>query len=122
MIAAFFARYWIGLAIGLALVLTAFGAGWQVRAWRCDAALLAVAEANARATARMQDEANAASTEYEQDRSNGYAASQDRQERVRIIYRDRPVSGDCAVPDDARRVLDEAVRAANSGATGQPGR
>ena len=122
MIAALFARHWIGLAVGLALVLGAFGMGWQVRGWRCDAALLKVERAAEQDRARLQAQVETAATDYETDRSAGYADAQAREVRVRTIYRDRPIRSDCALPDDARRVLDEALTAANSGTTGQSGR
>ena len=110
------------VAFGLALVLTAFGAGWQVRAWRCDAALLKQERAAAKALAKAQAQVEASATSYEQDRSQGYVDTVRRQETVRTIYRDRPVHGSCAVPDDARRVLDDAVASANASASGEPRR
>lgn len=119
MIAALFFRHWITIAIGAALALTAFGAGWKLRDWRCDAAVLKIERANAKASARMQDQADTAASDYETDRGQTYADSNIRQERIRTIYRDRPMRSDCAVPDDARRLLVEAVESANTGATGE---
>lgn len=116
MILATLSRYWIALAVGLGLVLGAFGMGWKVRAWRCDAAILEAERAAEAQRARMQARVETSATDYETDRSEAHVASYERQDRVRTIYRDRPVRSDCAVPDDARRVLSEAVRAANTGA------
>lgn len=101
-------------ALALIGIGAAFVGGWTVRDAFCDADKARVLEANARETARMQDTANEASTIYEQDRSQTYADATIRQETIRTIYRDREVPADCAVPDDARGVLSEAVSAANS--------
>jgi hypothetical protein len=116
MIAAFFIRHWITFAVGLGLVLGAFGMGWQVRGWRCDAALLKAEKAADKQRAKMQAQVEASAFDYETDRSQNYADSYARQETVRTIYRDRPMRGDCAVPADARRLLVEAVESANTGA------
>lgn len=105
---------WKGVFLPLA-ALAMFALGWTVQGWRCDAAKAKAERAAAKASAQMQAHADDISLDYETDRSQGYAASQDRQERVRIIYRDSPVSDSCAVPDDARSVLVEAVRSANTG-------
>ena len=122
MLLAFLARNQIILAISLAIAAASFAGGWQVRGWRCDAALLKVERAAEKDRARMQARVETAATDYETDRSAGYADAQAREVRVRTIYRDRPIRSDCALPDDARRVLDEALTAANSGTTGQSGR
>lgn len=108
------------LAIGLAVLMAgAFGTGWKVRSWRCDAALLEAERATDKARAAMQEAVNDAATSYEQDRSEGHAASYTRQETIRTIYKDRVVSPDCTVPDDARSVLVEAVDATHPAAPGQ---
>jgi hypothetical protein len=113
-ILALFSRYWIALAVGLGLVLASFGAGYKVRSWKCDAALLKVERANEKARAKMQAQVEASAAAYETDRSEAHVNSITRQETVRTIYRDRQVSADCAVPDVARSVLDDAVSAANT--------
>ena len=108
------------LAIGLAVLMAgAFGTGWKVRSWRCDAALLEAERATDKARAALQEAVNDAAASYEQDRSEGHAASYTRQETIRTIYKDRSVNPDCAVLDDARSVLVEAVDAANPTAPGQ---
>lgn len=122
MILALFSRYWIALAVGVAVAVAAFVGGYKVRAWRCDAELLKVERANAKAGARMRETADTASAEYEQDRSASHADTYRRQTRVQTIYRDREVSGDCAMPDDARLVLVEAVNATDPATAAEPGR
>lgn len=108
------------LAIGLAVLMAgAFGTGWEVRSWRCDAALLEAERATAKARAALQEAVDEAATAYEQDRSEGHAASYARQETIRTIYKDRVVSPDCAVLDDARSVLVEAIDATHPAAPGQ---
>jgi len=118
-ILAFVAGYAWPLA--LAAVLAAFIAGWQVRGWRCEASKLDTAEANAKASADMQDTADTAATGYEQDRSQTYADHTVREETIRTIYRDRQVPGDCDIHADARRVLAEAIDAANTRDSGKLG-
>lgn len=110
------------LPIALAGAGLAFVGGYKIRDWQCDAAAARELEANAIESARMQDAADTAATGYEQDRSQTYADHTVREETIRTIYRDRQVPGDCAVPDNAALVLDEAVRAANTGTTGEPRR
>jgi hypothetical protein len=114
MIAAFLLRHWITVAVGFGLVLGAFSMGWQVRSWKCSATLLKAEQAAAKTGARLRDQAHASANEYEHDRRAGYEESYRRQEQIRTIYKDRIIRSDCAVPDDARRVLSEAVDAANT--------
>lgn len=108
------------LAIALAVLLGgAFTTGWQVRGWRCDAALLDAERATDKARAALQEAVNDASTAYEHDRSSNHVASTIREETVRTIYKERVVSPDCTVPDDARSVLVEAIDATHPAAPGQ---
>lgn len=118
MIMLFLSRYWGAIA----LIAAAFVLGWTVRSWRCDAAMLKIERATATAAAKMRGQGEASASDYEQDRSAGYAAAYRRQEQARTVYRDRIVPADCAVPDDARRLLSEAVDAANSASARQSGR
>lgn len=112
---------WWAYAIAAALAIGgAFSAGWQVRAWKCEAAqtkaLKAQQIAFQKQLAQQQDE----SEQYEQERGAAREDSRERETEVRTIYKDRIVPGECAVPDDARRVLEQAVTDANR-AAGQPG-
>lgn len=121
MIAKFFGTYWVALLLALGAFSAAFGTGWTLRAWKCDAALLASAEATRKEEGRLQTHADDTATEYEADRRAIDYGNYARQERVRTIYRNRTVPDDCAVPDDARRMLAEAVNAANTDSPGQSG-
>lgn len=118
MIKLFLSRHWPAIA----LIAAAFVLGWTVRGWRCDAAVLKTERATEKAAGEMRRQGESSAVGYEQDRSAGYADAYARQERVRTIYRDRIVRSDCAVPDDARRVLSEAVDAANTTSTSKSGR
>lgn len=57
---------------------------------------------------------------YETERAKGQQDNRARQTEVRTIYRDRVVDPGCAVPDDARRLLQDATTGANR-AAGQSG-
>lgn len=106
-------------AIGAAALI--FIAGWTTNDWRHDSkALTALADATTAANdaaAHMRDQGAA----YEKDRQDDQIQSTVRESRISTIYRDRPVPADCAVPDDAGSVLDDAISAANARRTGQSG-
>lgn len=59
-------------------------------------------------------------TAYEREASNAAQIATVREREIRTIYRDIEVPADCAVPDDAYRVLSEAIAAANAAAAGEP--
>lgn len=111
------------LAIGGALALTvvAFAAGWQARSWRCDAALHDYEQAVQAEMDKRQRRYDAVSAQYETERTDGQQQHTTRVERINTIYKDRIISADCAVPDDVRRLLAEAVTSANTSTTGKSG-
>ena len=97
-----------------------FGLGWTFNGWRYQAR-----EAKALERAyKERDEANA--------RANGLAAdyelietalneySRDTAAKVKVIYRDRKVSADCAIPAGAASLLDDTRNNANAAITGKP--
>lgn len=91
--------------------------GMKAKVARAEAAEIAAraaykAEARRRATI---------GTEYEREAANDRAVATIREREITTIYRDIPVPAECAVPDDVRRVLAEAVAASNSSTTGQLG-
>jgi len=111
---------WCLAGAGAAAILGAWG-GWTVSDWRHDsAALVALNTATADAKAAAKN-SRAQGDAYEKDKQNDQAQSTVRESRISTIYRDRLVPADCAVPDDAGSVLDNAIRAANARAAGQPG-
>ena len=109
----------IALAAGVALA--SFAAGWQVRSWRCDAALRDYEQAVQAEMDKRQQRYDAVSAQYETERTDGQQQHTTRVDRISTIYKDRIVSADCAVPDDVRRLLVEAVTSANANVTGKSG-
>ena len=74
-----------------------------------------------RANRAWAKELEAASVRYEQLAQSLRADERRDRETIREIYRDKVVPADCAVPDAAVRVLDNAVGRANAAASGQSG-
>lgn len=111
------------LVIGGALALTvaAFAAGWQVRSWRCDAALRDYEQAVQAEMDKRQQRYDAVSAQYETERTDGQQQHTTRVDRINTIYKDRIIPADCAVPDDVRRLLVEAVTSANTSTVGKSG-
>ena len=112
------------LAIGgaLALTIAAFAGGWQVRSWRCEAAMREYEQAVQAEMDKRQQRYDAVSAQYEAERTNGQQQHTTRVDRINTIYKDRIIPADCAVPDDVRRLLSEAVTSANTDTTGKSGR
>ncbi|MYL99559.1 hypothetical protein GR702_17485 [Novosphingobium sp. FGD1] len=111
---------WCLAGAGAALALGAWG-GWTANDWRHDSKAL---EALANATKAANDSAQHMREQgdrYERDRQDDQAQSTLRESTINTIYRDRPVPADCALPDAAGSVLDDAIAAANARRTGQPG-
>lgn len=106
---------------GLAITVLAFGAGWQVRDWRCEAAQTDALEDAAKNEDKAEAVVDVAATEYEVDRAE--VAVQAARERVIVqeIYRDVEVPSDCAVEPAAVGVLEDARERANAAASGELG-
>jgi hypothetical protein len=110
------------LAIGgAAALLTGFVGGWQVRDWKCQAAQAEALEQADQQRDRLQRQVEDQATRHERDRADASRRAADHLQSYRTVYRDRLVPGDCAGPDDARRVLERAVADANAQAAGEPG-
>lgn len=109
------------LILALGAILSAFGAGWQVRAWKAGAdSYSAVQDAIG-----QRDKAIAAqgeiATEYETWRATLDRIAPVERETVRQIYETRTVDASCALPDAAHGLLKDATHRANAAATGQSG-
>jgi hypothetical protein len=105
---------------GAGALLTGTLAGWTVRDWKADSeALEAEEKAFKQYTALTQALADQ-SLALEYTVQSLRASERTDRETIREIYRDVQVSADCAVPDAAVSLLDNAVRRANAAATGQP--
>jgi len=108
----------IAVALGLALAFTAWradGLSDQVTRYRA-------AEQAAQAAYRAERDRRATiGTNYEREASNAAQTHTIREREIRTVFRDVLVPAECAAPDAVRVVLSEAVIAANSAASGQPG-
>ena len=102
-----------------ALALGALG-GWTVRDWQRDSEALASLEASVKALDQSREQIDRAASTFEQERADAATKTTIRENTIREIYKDRPVPADCAVPDAATRVLDDAIADANARASGQP--
>ena len=111
---------WVYAAAAGALVLGSFGAGWKVRGWRCDAATAQALAQAAKERDRLTAQANTASAQYEATRAALGEIAPIEREKVRVIYADRQVPADCALPADARSLLDAARNRSNAATAGQP--
>ncbi|EJL23692.1 hypothetical protein [Novosphingobium sp. AP12] len=107
--------------IGAALLALGAWGGWTVSDWRHDSkALDALADAT-KATNEAAQHMRAQGDLYEKDRQDDQSQSMVRESRISTIYRDVAVPADCAVPDAAGSVLDDAIGAANARRSGQSG-
>ncbi|WP_260927326.1 hypothetical protein [Novosphingobium sp. 9] len=111
---------WAYAAGGLALAVAGFGAGWTAQGWHRDSGALKQVQATAKDLQKQTDRIDAAAATYEQSRQDAGVRSETRTNEIRTIYKDRPVSADCAAPDAVRSVLDDAVADANARASGEP--
>ena len=110
---------WCLAGAGAAALLGAWGS-WTVNNWRHDSQERSDMEAAAKKLDAARAAIDRAATAYEQEKEDAAIQSTVRENTIREIYKDRPVPADCAVPDAARSVLDNAVDAANARASGQP--
>ena len=94
--------------------------GWTVRDWKADSDLLASQEAAQAAYESKAQSASDWSRRFETLAQEIRASERTDRLEIREIYRDVEVPSDCAVPDDAARVLERAVERANAAATGKP--
>ena len=112
---------WVYLAGGALALGISFGAGWKVRAWKCDAALVAAVKVGVKETKEQQDAVHAVAAQHAQETDDAAQATQVRQLEIRTIYKDRVVAADCEPPADALGVLDRGIEAATARAGGKPG-
>lgn len=106
---------------GVALAIIAFGAGWTVRDWRCDAAQTAALEQAAEAEDEAENVVAESASVYEEDRAALAQVVTNERVTVREIYRDIEVPSDCAVDPAAVGVLAGARERANAAAAGELG-
>lgn len=111
---------WVYAAGAGITLLAGVGAGWTLRDWKADSDALAAIEKAQKEERRLRDQLLEQAVHYEGEKADAQQQSQGRQEAIRVVYRDRPVSADCAVPADARSVLNDAILDANARAAGEP--
>lgn len=105
--------------IGAGIALGAFLAGWTVQGWRYQSKEADALEQAYSALNEANERANGLAADYEIAEAALNEYSKQTAAKVRVIYRDRKVSADCALPADAASLLDEARANANSAITGK---
>lgn len=105
------------------LVGSGFAGGWTVRDWKADSEELADVQAGIELGKQQQELADFKAGRYEEDRDEREAAIRERDTEIRTIYRTEQIEvpTECEPPAGALRVLDDALRSANSQVTGQSG-
>lgn len=112
---------WGYAAGGVLLSVVAFGAGWQVREWRCESAELKAVNAAVKRGRAQQELIHLQADNYEQEKADAVIQTNTHERELRTIYRDVKVPTECAAPVVAVRVLERAVADANARARGEPG-
>jgi hypothetical protein len=104
-----------------AALLASLAAGYKIRDWQCDAALVNALEEAAERQREMQNELEQKARAYEtlRDYADGLGAS--RGTSIREIYREVPAPApSCATPDSIVGLLQGGVDDANAAASGEP--
>jgi len=108
----------IQLAAAAAALAVAFGAGWQANGWRLEAGEKDRVEKAMQAREAGLERVAGVSAAYQQVAAE--LRRLDAVNRVETIRETNRVEYRCPVPESAQRLLDDAVGAANSAATGRP--
>jgi hypothetical protein len=112
---------WVYGAVGLTLAAVGFGAGWTVRDWKRDSEVLEGFEQATKDLNTARETVDLAAGAYEQEKADAVTNTTIRENSIREIFRTAPpVDVDCAAPDAAVGVLNDAISAANARASGQP--
>ncbi len=112
---------WVKLAAGAGLLMLGAWGGWTVRDWKRDSEVLQGFEDATKALDKSRETVDLAAGAYEQEKADAVTNTTIRENNIREIYRDAPpVSADCVVPPAAVGVLNDAVSAANTRASGEP--
>lgn len=96
------------LAAGAVAVAVGFGSGWQVRAWKCDAAQAEALEVAARDAARRAEKVDVVAVAFEEKR----AAAVVKQRVIRVeVDRvvERPVYRNVCLDADGLRLVAESL-------------
>lgn len=108
----------IGGAAGGCLLLGVAG-GWTVRDWKADADQHKAAEKAEKQRDVAQAELFRQAKAFEEWRQQQDVARVESRNTIREVFRNVPVSADCAAPTAVFSLLDGKVAAANAAAAGQ---
>jgi hypothetical protein len=111
---------WAYLAGGALALTAAFGTGWTVRGWRCDAQIASIERQLQEARDKAQDRADQSSATYEADRAALDTRAYETRTIIRETFREIPVPAECAAPVAVADSLRASVDATNAAITGKP--
>jgi hypothetical protein len=95
--------------------------GWTVRDWKADSDQLSAQNDALKIERQLRDKLGQRAGEYEQFRAANEQAGTTIRTQIKEVFRDVPVQSNCALPDAAGIVLDDALSRANAAARGEPG-
>ena len=98
-----------------------FGLGWTFNGWRYQAREAKALEQAYKERDAANAKTNGLAADYELIETALNEYNRDTAAKVKVIYRDRKVSADCAIPAGAASLLDDARNNANAAITGQSG-
>ena len=98
-----------------------FGLGWTFNGWRYQAREAKALEQAYKERDAANAKANGLAADYELIETALNEYNRDTAAKVKVIYRDRKVSADCAIPAGAASLLDDTRNNANAAITGQSG-
>lgn len=107
--------------IGYCVALFAFTAGWTINGWRHKSREAKALEEAYKQRDAANLKANNLAADYELIETALDETSRNTTEKVRVIYRDRKISADCAIPAGAAGLLNDARNNANAAIAGQSG-
>lgn len=105
---------WLYALLAGGALVAAGSAGWTIRGWQCDAAQLRAEKKEDKREEKNRDKVQVEAKEFETEKIIAGQTERARREQYGKIYKDTGVPDGCAVPDTARRVLEQSVTEANS--------
>lgn len=95
-------------------------AGWTVRDWKADSDELAARDKALAREDKARERVAAQAEGYEARKGAELPITNQGQETIRVIYKDRVVNPGCALDPAAGSVLDATIARANARAAGEP--
>ena len=111
---------WAYAAGAVITVTVSFGAGWRVRAWRCEAQVTRIESQIAAARDHQREHFDKGAVVVEQARVIGDQIAYFSRTIIERQYRNVPVPANCAAPGPVVDGLRAQLDAANRAATGEP--